>query len=82
MYDSRKSAAPLRFRLHEMDAYERVLGGAMAGDSTLFAREDYIEQGLTNHLAARSLKLQLGLEPKMMKKLQATLNIFHQSHFV
>src|SRR5215467_8983644 len=27
----------------EMDAYERVLGAAMAGDSTLFAREDYVE---------------------------------------
>jgi glucose-6-phosphate 1-dehydrogenase len=28
----------------EMDAYERVLGAATAGDSTLFAREDYVEQ--------------------------------------
>jgi glucose-6-phosphate 1-dehydrogenase len=28
----------------EMDAYERVLGDAMAGDPTLFAREDYVEQ--------------------------------------
>src|SRR5579863_1866552 len=28
----------------EMDAYERVLGGAMAGDSSLFAREDYVEE--------------------------------------
>jgi glucose-6-phosphate 1-dehydrogenase len=28
----------------EMDAYERVLGGAMDGDSTLFAREDYVEE--------------------------------------
>jgi len=28
----------------EMDAYERVLGEAMAGDATLFAREDYVEQ--------------------------------------
>ena len=27
-----------------MDAYERVLGDAMAGDRTLFAREDYVEQ--------------------------------------
>ena len=27
-----------------MDAYERVLGDAMAGDSTLFAREDYVEE--------------------------------------
>ena len=28
----------------EMDAYERLLGAAMAGDSTLFAREDYVEE--------------------------------------
>ena len=28
----------------EMDAYERVLGDAMSGDTTLFAREDYIEE--------------------------------------
>ena len=28
----------------EMDAYERVLTDAMAGDQTLFAREDYIEE--------------------------------------
>jgi glucose-6-phosphate 1-dehydrogenase len=28
----------------QMDAYERVLGDAMAGDATLFAREDYIEE--------------------------------------
>lgn len=28
----------------EMDAYERVLGAAMTGDSTLFAREDYVEE--------------------------------------
>jgi glucose-6-phosphate 1-dehydrogenase len=28
----------------EMDAYERVLGDAMAGDTTLFAREDYVEE--------------------------------------
>jgi glucose-6-phosphate 1-dehydrogenase len=28
----------------EVDAYERVLGDAMAGDSTLFAREDYVEE--------------------------------------
>jgi glucose-6-phosphate 1-dehydrogenase len=28
----------------ESDAYERVLGDAMAGDPTLFAREDYIEE--------------------------------------
>ena len=28
----------------EMDAYERVLGDAMAGDATLFAREDSVEE--------------------------------------
>jgi glucose-6-phosphate 1-dehydrogenase len=28
----------------EMDAYERVLGDAIAGDATLFAREDYVEE--------------------------------------
>jgi glucose-6-phosphate 1-dehydrogenase len=28
----------------EGDAYERVLGDAMAGDATLFAREDYVEE--------------------------------------
>jgi glucose-6-phosphate 1-dehydrogenase len=28
----------------EMDAYERLLGEAMKGDATLFAREDYVEQ--------------------------------------
>jgi glucose-6-phosphate 1-dehydrogenase len=31
-------------RVDEMDAYERVLGDAMAGESTLFAREDYVEE--------------------------------------
>ena len=31
-------------RAGEMDAYERVLGDVMAGDSTLFAREDYVEE--------------------------------------
>lgn len=31
-------------RADEMDAYERVLGAAMGGDSTLFAREDYVEE--------------------------------------
>jgi glucose-6-phosphate 1-dehydrogenase len=29
---------------NEMDAYERVLGEAMAGDPTLFARQDYVEE--------------------------------------
>jgi glucose-6-phosphate 1-dehydrogenase len=28
----------------EMDAYARVLGDAMAGDATLFARQDYVEE--------------------------------------
>ena len=31
-------------RSEEMGAYERVLHDAMAGDATLFAREDYIEE--------------------------------------
>jgi glucose-6-phosphate 1-dehydrogenase len=31
-------------RTDEMDAYERVLGDAMHGDATLFAREDYVEE--------------------------------------
>jgi glucose-6-phosphate 1-dehydrogenase len=31
-------------RANEMDAYERVLRDAMAGDATLFAREDYVEE--------------------------------------
>lgn len=29
---------------NEMDAYERVLGDALAGDRALFAREDYVEE--------------------------------------
>ncbi|MGH8802471.1 MAG: glucose-6-phosphate dehydrogenase, partial [Casimicrobiaceae bacterium] len=29
---------------NETDAYERVLGDAMTGDVTLFAREDYVEE--------------------------------------
>jgi glucose-6-phosphate 1-dehydrogenase len=36
--------ASRRPRPEEMEAYERVLGDAMAGDSTLFAREDYVEE--------------------------------------
>jgi glucose-6-phosphate 1-dehydrogenase len=27
-----------------MDAYELLLGDAMAGDATLFARQDYVEE--------------------------------------
>jgi glucose-6-phosphate 1-dehydrogenase len=30
--------------LNERDAYERVLSDALAGDRTLFAREDYVEE--------------------------------------
>jgi glucose-6-phosphate 1-dehydrogenase len=33
-----------RPRPDEMDAYERLLRDAMAGDPTLFAREDYVEE--------------------------------------
>jgi len=29
---------------HEMEAYERVLGDALTGDATHFAREDYVEE--------------------------------------
>jgi glucose-6-phosphate 1-dehydrogenase len=28
----------------EMDAFEQVLGDAMNGDATLFARQDYVEE--------------------------------------
>jgi glucose-6-phosphate 1-dehydrogenase len=31
-------------RAEEMEAYERVLTDAMAGDATLFARQDYVEE--------------------------------------
>jgi glucose-6-phosphate 1-dehydrogenase len=31
-------------RAEEMEAYERLLGDAMEGDATLFAREDYVEE--------------------------------------
>jgi glucose-6-phosphate 1-dehydrogenase len=31
-------------RADEIDAYERVLGDAMRGDATLFARQDYVEE--------------------------------------
>jgi glucose-6-phosphate 1-dehydrogenase len=36
--------ASRRPRPNEMDAYERVLGDAMTGDATLFARQDYVEE--------------------------------------
>jgi len=46
--DSRSLPAELLASRHpgagEMDAYERVLGDAMHGDQTLFAREDYVEE--------------------------------------
>jgi glucose-6-phosphate 1-dehydrogenase len=36
--------ASRRPEAEEMDAYERVLGDAMDGDATLFARQDYVEE--------------------------------------
>jgi glucose-6-phosphate 1-dehydrogenase len=36
--------ASRRPEAEEMDAYERVLGDAMDGDTTLFARQDYVEE--------------------------------------
>ena len=52
-----------------MDAYERVLGDAMAGDATLFAREDYVEEAwrivdpvLKRHAGLRIRAEHLGTE--------------------
>ena len=42
--ESREILASEHPRAGEMDAYERVLTDAMAGDATLFAREDYVEE--------------------------------------
>jgi glucose-6-phosphate 1-dehydrogenase len=42
--DSLEMLATRGSRPDEMDAYERVLHDAMAGDATLFAREDYVEE--------------------------------------
>ncbi len=48
--DDEKVSEPQEIAQHhypgaeKMDAYERVLGDAMAGDPTLFAREDYVEE--------------------------------------
>jgi glucose-6-phosphate 1-dehydrogenase len=48
--DAEMSGEPLELiamqgtQADEMDAYERVLRDAMAGDATLFAREDYVEE--------------------------------------
>jgi glucose-6-phosphate 1-dehydrogenase len=41
---NREMVASRRTAAGEMDAYERVLGDAMHGDPTLFAREDYVEE--------------------------------------
>ena len=38
-----RRAAPSRATDGRMDAYERLLGDAMAGDATLFARQDVVE---------------------------------------
>ncbi len=45
----------------EMDAYERVLSEAMAGDTTLFAREDYIDEAW--RIVDPVLKADLPLHP-------------------
>jgi glucose-6-phosphate 1-dehydrogenase len=42
--ESREMVASRSPRAGEMDAYERVLGAALEGDATLFAREDYVEE--------------------------------------
>jgi glucose-6-phosphate 1-dehydrogenase len=48
--DERKDGQPVELiashhpQPDEMDAYERVLGDALVGDATLFAREDYVEE--------------------------------------
>jgi len=42
--ESAEMVASRHPRAGEMDAYERVLGDAMAGDPTLFAREDNVEE--------------------------------------
>jgi glucose-6-phosphate 1-dehydrogenase len=44
---SAETVEMLASRLHRaggIDAYERVLGGAMEADATMFAREDYVEE--------------------------------------
>jgi glucose-6-phosphate 1-dehydrogenase len=41
---AREMVASRAPRAGDMDAYERVLGAAMEGDATLFAREDYVEE--------------------------------------
>jgi glucose-6-phosphate 1-dehydrogenase len=46
--ESEAESVELVFNRHlgekDMDAYERVLTDAMAGDATLFARQDYVEE--------------------------------------
>jgi glucose-6-phosphate 1-dehydrogenase len=46
--DSEAESVEMVFNRHlgqkDMDAYERVLTDAMAGDATLFARQDYVEE--------------------------------------
>jgi glucose-6-phosphate 1-dehydrogenase len=42
--ESVEMVASHRPRPDQMDAYERVLGDAMSGDATLFARQDYVEE--------------------------------------
>ena len=42
--ESTEMIASRHARADEMDAYERLLGEAMEGDPTLFAREDYVEE--------------------------------------
>ena len=46
--DSQAESVELMFNRQlgggDMDAYERVLTDAMAGDATLFARQDYVEE--------------------------------------
>jgi glucose-6-phosphate 1-dehydrogenase len=42
--EAREMVASRAPRPGDMDAYERVLGAAMEGDATLFAREDYVEE--------------------------------------
>ncbi len=42
--ESIETVATEQPRRGEMDAYERLLGDAMKGDATLFAREDYVEE--------------------------------------
>ena len=46
--ESETQMVELTFRRHlggeDMDAYERVLTDAMAGDATLFARQDFVEE--------------------------------------